>query len=212
MIDVAHEVNAVARRVGTRVLDAGEARSVTIARDYETGIEDLWDSCTDPERIARWFLPVSGDLRVGGHYQLQGNASGTIERCEPPRSFTATWEFGANVSWIELRLSAESDGRTRLELEHIAPDDGDHWSQFGPGAVGVGWEMALMGLARHLRSRLTVDPEEAAAWAASQEGQTFVATCSERWGEASIAAGAQPDAARAAAQRTTTFYVGAGPT
>jgi uncharacterized protein YndB with AHSA1/START domain len=212
MIDVAHEVNAVARRVGTRVLEAGEANSVTIVRDYDTGIADLWDACTKPERIARWFLPVSGALRVGGHYQLQGNASGTIERCEPPRNFTATWEYGGNVSWIELRLSARSEDRTRLELEHIAPGDAEHWTQFGPGAVGVGWDMALMGLGRHLRSGIALDPESAAAWSASQEGRTFVTTCSELWCEAAIAAGAQPDAARAAAQRTTAFYLGAAPT
>ena len=44
----------------------------------------MWDACTDPERIGRWFLPVSGDLRLGGRYQLEGNAGGEILRCEPP--------------------------------------------------------------------------------------------------------------------------------
>ena len=33
---------------------------------YDTDIEDLWDACTDPERLARWIAKVSGDLRVGG--------------------------------------------------------------------------------------------------------------------------------------------------
>jgi hypothetical protein len=36
-------------------------------------------------------MPISGDLRVGGRYRLEGNASGTIERWDPPRSFAATW-------------------------------------------------------------------------------------------------------------------------
>lgn len=38
----------------------------------------MWDACTDPERIPRWFLPISGDLRLNGRYQLEGNAGGAI--------------------------------------------------------------------------------------------------------------------------------------
>ena len=29
--------------------------------------------------------PISGDLRLGGRYQLQGNAGGEILVCEPPQ-------------------------------------------------------------------------------------------------------------------------------
>src|ERR687895_2855880 len=94
MIDVIHEISSVERRVGGRTLEAGEARSLTISRVYDTPPEDLWDACTNPERLPRWFLPVSGDLRPGGRYELQGNASGTIERCEPPHGLAATWEYG----------------------------------------------------------------------------------------------------------------------
>ena len=83
MIDVTQQINAVRRQVGTRVLEVGEARTVTVSQSYDAAIEDVWDACTNPERIPRWFLPITGDLRPGGHYQLQGNASGTIERCDP---------------------------------------------------------------------------------------------------------------------------------
>src|SRR6185437_4008593 len=89
VIDVDEQVEAVGRSVG----ETGEVRTVTIARGYAAPVEDLWDACTTPERIARWFLPVSGDLREGGRYQLEGNAGGTIERCDPPHAFAATWEF-----------------------------------------------------------------------------------------------------------------------
>ena len=123
MIDVSQQINAVRRQVGTRVLEAGEARTVTVSQSYASPIEDVWDACTNPERIPRWFLPISGDLRVGGRYQLEGNAGGTIERCDPPSSFAATWEFGDQVSWIEVRLTAEPGARTLLALEHIAHVD-----------------------------------------------------------------------------------------
>jgi uncharacterized protein YndB with AHSA1/START domain len=112
MIDVTGQINAVRRRVGTRVLEAGEARTVTISQTYRAAIEDVWDACTNAERIPRWFLPVSGELKLGGRYQLEGNAGGTIERCDPPHSFSATWEYGGEVSWIEVRLTAEAAERT----------------------------------------------------------------------------------------------------
>ena len=41
MIDVTHQINAVRRSVGTRVLEAGEARVVTISQSYDTDAEDL---------------------------------------------------------------------------------------------------------------------------------------------------------------------------
>jgi uncharacterized protein YndB with AHSA1/START domain len=205
MIDVTHQINSVRRKVGSRMMEAGEARTVTISQTYDAPIDDVWDACTDPERIPRWFLPVSGDLRVGGRYQLEGNAGGTIERCDPPKSFAATWEYGGQVSWIEVRLTAEPDDRTRFELEHIAPVD-DHWEQFGPGAVGIGWEMGLIGLTRHLSSGQAVDPQEAMAWAGSDEGRRFMTLSSDRWCAADIEAGADEAKSRAAADRTTAAY------
>jgi uncharacterized protein YndB with AHSA1/START domain len=208
VIDVIHEINAVQRQVGTRVLEAGEARTVIVARTYDADLEDLWDACTNPERIPRWFLPVSGELRQGGRYQLEGNAGGTIERCDAPHGFSATWEYGGEVSWIELRLTAESVGRTRFELQHIAHVDDERWAQFGPGAVGVGWDLGMLGLSRHLRSGVSVDPREFMAWSASAEGKQFVALSSAGWRDASIAAGTDVEMARAAAARTTAFYTG----
>src|SRR5688500_3021886 len=132
MIDVAEQINAVSRHIGSRVFGPGEARVATISQAYDADADDVWDACTNPERLPRWFLPVTGDLTVGGKYQLEGNASGTVERCDPPKSFFATWEFGGMVSWIEVRVAPESDGRTRLELEHIAHVDDDLWSEYGP--------------------------------------------------------------------------------
>jgi uncharacterized protein YndB with AHSA1/START domain len=66
MIDVTRQINAVHRTVGSRTLEAGEARVVTIGQAYDTDADDLWDACTNIERIPRWFLPITGDLKVGG--------------------------------------------------------------------------------------------------------------------------------------------------
>jgi uncharacterized protein YndB with AHSA1/START domain len=208
MIDVTQQINSVDREVGRRTLEAGEARTMTISRVYDTPLEDLWDACTNPERIPRWFLPVSGDLRPGGRFEIEGNASGTIERCEAPHSMDATWEFGGAISWIELRLTSEPAGGSRFALHHIAHVEDELWAQFGPGAVGVGWDGAVMGLTLHLGGAERVDPEAFAAWQTSDEGRRFHTLASERWTEASIAAGTDAEQARAAGARTTDFYTG----
>jgi uncharacterized protein YndB with AHSA1/START domain len=205
MIDVSHHITTVERGAGRRTLPAGEARTVTISRVYDTTPEDLWEACTTPERLSRWFLPVSGDLRAGGRFAFQGNASGTIERCEPPRAVDATWEAGGQTSWVELRLAAEDGGRARFTLVHVAHVGDDLWDQFGPGAVGVGWDGAVLGLTLHL-----ADPgrEPDPAWQASEEARGFYALASERWAQASIAAGTPRAEAEAAGARTTGFYTG----
>jgi len=205
VIDVSHQISAVRRTLGDRVLEGKEARVLTISQVYDTDLADLWDACTNPERIPRWFLPVSGELKVGGKYQLEGNAGGTVERCDPPKSFAATWEFGGNVSWIEVRLTAEGEG-ARFELEHVAHVD-DRWDEFGPGAVGIGWDGALVGLVLHLAAPGTaVDPEAAMAWMMSPDGIRFMTASNEAWYEADVAAGADPVKARAAADRTLKAY------
>jgi uncharacterized protein YndB with AHSA1/START domain len=204
MIEVIEQINAVRRQVGHRTLDAGEAHSVIISQVYAAPIDDLWDACTNPVRIPRWFLPVTGDLKPGGHYQIEGNAGGTVERCDPPREFSATWEFGGQTTWIEVRLTSEPGG-TRLEIEHIA-DPAAPWAEFGPGAVGVGWDMALTGLVLHLSSGQPVDPQASAAWMTSAPGREFVTLSSRRWRDADVAAGTGETAAQAAAGRTLAAY------
>jgi uncharacterized protein YndB with AHSA1/START domain len=181
------------------------------ARSYDTTVEDLWEALTDRERLARWFLPVEGELKLGGRYQLKGNASGTINRCDPPHALEVTWEFGGGMSWVNVRLTP--DGRkARLTLEHIAHREGigeEHFEQFGPGAAGIGWDLALRGLELHLADPGTaLDHAEFEAWTVSGEGKAFVRGSGEAWGAAHIASGEDPDEARAKAERTIAFYTG----
>jgi uncharacterized protein YndB with AHSA1/START domain len=207
MIDVAEQINAVSRQVGARVFGPGEARVVTVTQTYAAAADDVWDACTSATRIPRWFLPVSGELTLGGRYQLEGNAGGTIERCDPPKSFFVTWEMNDQVSWVEVRVVPETEDKTRLELEHIAHVTDELWAQFGPGAVGVGWDGALLGLAQHLAPGASaLKPDDAVAWMASPEGISFLSASAESWYEADVAFGTDVAQARAAADRTKVAY------
>ena len=197
------------RRVENRE-HLGQPALVAIAtRTYDTTVEDLWDALTAPQRLARWFTPVEGDLRLGGRYQLQGNAGGTITRCDPPEALDLTWEFGGATSWVHVRLTRDGQ-RARLALEHIAHRGGvgeDHFKQFGPGAVGIGWDLSFHGLALHLAAAGgAVDRGAAEAWMRSSDGKAFMRACGEAWGAAHAASGEDPGEARARAERTIAFY------
>jgi uncharacterized protein YndB with AHSA1/START domain len=205
MFDIDPQISAVTRKVGTRERDGREAKVVTISQAYDTDVDDLWEACTTADRLGRWFAPVSGDLRLGGRYQIEGNAAGTVERCDPPKSFSLTWEFGGGVSWVEVRLAPEPTGGARFELEHTAYPE-EHWEQYGPGAVGLGYDMSLAALARYLATGEVSNDQEHAGFWASDEGKRFLAVSGDRWYEADVAGGAEPEAARAAADRTVAAY------
>ena len=201
--DVASYLGAVDRSVSSLERDGKPARAVTLSRRYDTTAEDLWDAMTNPERLPRWFLPVSGDLRQGGRYQLEGNAGGVITACVAPKNLDLTWEFGGETSWVEVRLTPEGPGRTRLTLAHIAHVS-EHWGKYGPGAAGIGWELGLAGLALHLADpSARLDEQE---FSTSPDGRAFMVASGDAWGEADIASGAEPSEARASAQRTIAFY------
>lgn len=205
--DIFAHLGAVSRRVDTLERDGKPAKAVVATRVYDTDAADLWDALTSADRLKRWFAPVTGDLRLGGRYQVEGNASGTVTTCEPERHIALTWEFGGALSWVELTLAPEGDG-TRLELTHIAPIN-EHWDKYGPGAVGVGWELGLLGLAEHLkRPGDDVRAEGVGGWETSAEAKQLVRASTDGWGAAAIASGEDREQALTAAEATRKFYSG----
>ena len=203
--DPAKMAGLVAREVRSGTRGGAPTKIVIARRTYPTDQADLWDALTDATRIPRWFLPIEGDLQPGGRYQFEGNAGGMIERCDEPESFAVTWEYGPMMSWLEVRLTTV-DGGTTLELAHEAPVDPEMWSQFGPGAVGVGWDLGLMGLGLHLESGTPVDREAGARFPVTPEGGAFVRSAAAGWADAAVGDGDAPDAAREAAEHTVAFY------
>lgn len=175
MFDMVEELAAINRNVVRD--DGGDTVSVTLTRTYDAESEDVWDALTNPERLPRWFYPVSGDLKVGGSFQFEGNAGGDIRRCDRPTWLQVT--FGGPDSILDVRL-ADSGDRTTVELTHTVP-----LAMAGSGAgalfVGPGWDGALLGLGIHLRGLSVGDPLEAAN---SPEVIEFNRGSISRWTEA----------------------------
>ncbi|MBR1125192.1 SRPBCC family protein [Bradyrhizobium lablabi] len=208
-IDIARVLGAVTRSVRNFEKDGKPASAVTLTRLYDTDPEDLWDALTSAKRIPRWFLPVEGELKLGGKYQLKGNAGGTITACTPPEHFAATWEFGGGVSWIDVRVSPER-GKARMTLEHTAVIE-DHWNQFGPGAVGIGWDLAVTGLELYLSTGAANDHEAAEAWMGTDNGKAFMSESGESWRAAHVESGVDAASAKERSDRTIAFYRGEPP-
>ncbi|MGI8624858.1 MAG: SRPBCC domain-containing protein [Solirubrobacteraceae bacterium] len=141
-----------------REIPAGEARVAVFNRTYDAPIDDVWDACTDPSRLRRWYVPVTGDLRVGGAFEQAGMGSGAILRCEPPHLLKLS--IGGGADEIELRLSTGDHGATVLELQHATTiDQHEIGGQIYDAifCMGGGYYPRLVALDRHLRGDL---PEE----------------------------------------------------
>ena len=109
-MDVGKMVGAVTRVVGTREIDGRPARVVVAQRRYAGTIDEVWDALTNAERIPRWFLPVSGDLRLGGRYQFQRQRRRRDHRVRSAadvRRHLGGWRIG------ELAHGAAGAGRRR---------------------------------------------------------------------------------------------------
>lgn len=202
-MNLADQVAAVQRSVLTH----GEVHDVVLARTFAVAPGEVWLACSTPERLALWFEPVEGDLHEGGRYRLPGSSTeGTVERCETGAAVDVTWEHGGGTSRVAVRIGAEGDHAV-LSLTHSVPDD-DHWRTYGPAATGAGWDGALLALDLLLAG--TPRSPEAEPFDATPEGHEAVGLWTDAWAAAHVAAGADPDQARAAAERTTAFYRGEG--
>ncbi|MEV4175878.1 SRPBCC domain-containing protein [Nonomuraea sp. NPDC049709] len=201
MIDIVNQINATHREVGDHPLTTGKGRSLLLRRTYDATIDDVWNACTDPARIGRWLAPIDGDLRLGGTYQLKGNAGGTILRCEEPTLIKVTWALGEGMlTEVEVRLAPADGGGTVLELVHSSPAEivDELVRTYGPGGtigIGGGWDLTLLGLDLHLRG-VTFDP---ATWEDTSEAKEFATRSCHAWGAAVQAAWGTSDEDIAAA-------------
>jgi uncharacterized protein YndB with AHSA1/START domain len=192
IIDIAKQIGAISRGVAQQHTERGETVAVTLERRYAAEQADVWQAITDPDRVRRWFLPLTGELREGGNFQLEGNAAGDIMTCEPPRRLIVT--FGGESSIVDVLLS--SDGQqTLLKLTHSVPLE---LAGSGAGAlyVGPGWDGSLLALALYVVGAAIGDP---VAFDNSPEMQDFNVHSIKEWVAAIEASGtADADAISAA--------------
>ena len=93
---------------------------------FDTTIDDLWGALTEPDRLARWYGEVEGELAQGGEFRLRialtGERTGQVETCEPPQRLVLKMRDPdarpgqPEQTVIEAKLRAEGE-QTRLVWE-----------------------------------------------------------------------------------------------
>ena len=130
--------------------------SVRVEDVYDTDIDDLWEACTDPQRLSRWIAEVSGDLEPGGTLQVVFSSTWAgavvVETCEAPRHLLLVTQPGTDEEGqIEVWLSVEGSGTRLVVEERGLPVDGLHY-------YGSGWQAHLEDLRHALSSDSPVHP------------------------------------------------------
>ncbi len=152
-------------RAGDQIL--GSLRSadgkgvVRMESRLDTDIDDLWSALTDPQRLARWYGEVEGDLRHGGEYRFRLYASGSegtgrVEAYEPPQRL--------------LLMIKDADEPDEGIIEVMLATDGERtilvWEERGMpvdllAAYGAGVQIHVEDLADHIAGHERLDDVKA---------------------------------------------------
>lgn len=182
----------------------------------------LWPLLTRPRDLARWYGPVTGELREGGRFTAPDGATGRVLRVAEPHRIGLTWrrapareEAGSPAPEEDpllIRLDPEDDGTTLLVVRHTALLDAEEFERSGPGVLALDWELALLALAAHTDGwRATCQesvPVPTSAWLRSPLGAAYLRAWSVRWAAESLAAGVDEAIARRGESETVRRYLG----
>jgi len=157
---------------GPRILgslrSADGAGVVRIEDRYDTGIDDLWSALTDPERLARWYGQVEGDLRPGGEFRVYIEAAdiestGRVEVCDPPRRLVVTtretdesYRRGQGVPPFDqaIEVTSTADGDQTILVIEVRGIPLDKIAFYG-----AGWQIHAENLAAYVAGRERGDTE-----------------------------------------------------
>ncbi|WP_323100777.1 SRPBCC family protein [Intrasporangium sp. YIM S08009] len=153
------EITHVLGRIEKDAPEGGVA--VVLDRRYATDAADLWQACTDPDRLARWFARVSGDLHEGGDFTIHFDDADTprcrVVSCEAPSRLVWEWPVGEVTTVVTVEVAPAADG-ARLVLRH---------ARLGEAQVAgyaAGWDTYVRRLDADLAGKVL--PDWDATWSA----------------------------------------------
>ena len=150
-------------------LGVAEGKGVVRVEDrYDTDVDDLWAAVTDPERLARWYGKVEGDLRPGGAFTVYLESADLeaicrVDTCEPPRRVRITSresdesaQHGTGPAPFDQTIEATltPDGPQTIlaiEVRGLPLDKLEYY--------GAGWQVHAENLAAHVTHRDPADLE-----------------------------------------------------
>jgi uncharacterized protein YndB with AHSA1/START domain len=176
------QIESTSRDLGRRLTAVGLGHSVRLRRRFDAPIQAVWAAITEPAQLEKWEGRVSGDLRAGGDYQLEGNSHGAILACNKPHHFAVIWDSTGDPTELDVRLAEAPDGGTLLELEHVAVIPDEYVA--GVGQFASNWELGMYLLDEYLHDTL---PPEALDWAVGERLtpalEALISRSDEQWTE-----------------------------
>ena len=205
-------LGAVARAVEDGAHDGSPVKVVVASAPTPTDVADLWDSAHRPERLARWFAPVSGDLEVGGRFQVEGNAGGEVLACDAAEAPRGHLGVRRRASVGRRHTStADADGDHARPAPHGRRRGNEHWdSSARAPSASVGARPAWASR-EHLATGTARPAEEVEAWSASPEGQALMTGASDRVGRGRRRRRRRPRSLARRRAAHAAFYTGAEP-
>lgn len=202
-MNIADEINEVIRKITT----SGKSHQVVLERPFDTDVTDLWNACTNPQRLSQWFEPVRGDLTLSGRYTLtKSGTEGDILRCEAPQHLAITWEYQGDVSHVDVDFIPTAEERAVLRVTHLVPPD-DHWETYGPAATGVGWEECLRALSLYFTGGARCVFGEMRGYASTPKGRELTRLVADAWRWADQEVATPANIAEVRALNTAAFYL-----
>ncbi len=131
-VDASDQLDAVERTLIATPDGPMISATSWLSQFYPTTVEDLRDACTTPRSAGALVRAGGGDLRAGGRFEVEDNASGTIETCTAPTGFVATWEFNGAATRLAISIAPDGADRARLTLEHSGVLPQELWDAVRP--------------------------------------------------------------------------------
>ena len=144
----------------------GDDAEVVFDRVYDTDAADLWETLTDPERLALWFARVDGDLREGGRFTIHFDDDDVpecrITSCDAPRAYRWEWSRATHTSLVTVAVEPDGDS-ARQHLTHT------RLSSSSAAGYAAGWDVYLRRLDELVAGR-EVQDTWSEDWGSAHEG------------------------------------------
>ncbi|HEY7988549.1 MAG TPA: SRPBCC family protein [Lapillicoccus sp.] len=144
----------------------GDDAEATFERVYDTDTADLWTALTDPDRLARWFAPVDGDLRAGGRFTIHFDDNAVpdcrVTSCDAPNAYAWEWPHATHTSLVTVAVEPVAEG-ARLHLTHT------RLAVTSAAGYAAGWDVYLRRLVELVAGREVPDTW-AEDWSSAYEG------------------------------------------
>lgn len=104
-----------------------DIRAITATMNVAASAADVWQTMTDPHRLALWFGTLAGVGEPGGEVDIDVTATAeqvtaVITRCDVSERLTLGWSVDGDRSTVDVTLTPAADGTVVTLTESDVPN------------------------------------------------------------------------------------------